>query len=384
MRKHGKVCLLLCVLTLLCGCGHSVLVESEVTGFAVRVPILEAGNLGVTLGSAKLTTATIRGGTTLETTSSSGGGIFSGDGGVNRITTFKTNAQLNEGNLKEVMLSTNVPDAAKIMLASNLCSAAKAPKVAQTVLQTPTTTIHTGEATISNSVEALNRVSGLDKVVETIPEVVKPVVNVIPETVHPVTDTVTNITTGLVDSVIGGVTEITGQVNETVTETSNDLSKIFKDLKWATLFKWIGLIIAAALSGWLVYIKVSKKGGCSSVRPAPVFQPVDPDNIEDTPVEPESPVESQDELPLEFPKPAKENTPSPKPKKEEEPTKKDEQPSEPKTPWYKKVITFFSVLWALFMRIPPEQRKRGFEFVKTLVKDWIAKKRAEKQAKQPE
>lgn len=373
--KHGRIILAICILSLLNGCGHSVLVESEITGLALRVPIGEAGHLGFILGSTKTTTATVRGGTTLETTSSSGGGIFSGDGGINRITTFKTNAQLNEGNLRDVLMCENVPDEAKVALASNLCNAAKAPKVAPTVLQTPSTTIHTGEAALTNDVDALNRISGVDKIV-----------SVVPSVVTPVTDTISNVSTGIVNNavntVIGTVTEITDQVTDGVTDTINDTAKIVNDAKWMTLIKWLGLIVLSVLTIWFgksrgLFGRSDKNS--DGPRPNPVMKPVDPDNVvsEDEHHD-ESPSE-EEQAPTEE-QPAE---PTPQPKKEEE-QEAEVKKEESKTPWYKKVITFFSVLWALFMKIPPEKRKQGFDFLKKLAKEWIEKKRAEKQAKKTE
>ena len=384
MRKHGKLLLIFCVLALISGCGHSVLVESEVTGFAIKVPIGEGGSLGVTLGSAKLTTATIRGGTTLETTSCAGGGIFSGDGGLNRITTFKTNAQLNEGNLRDVMMSENVPDEAKIVLASNLCVAAKAPKVAQTVLQTPTTTIHTGEAAMSNSVAALNHVSGVDKIVETLPSVVTPIVNVVPATVHPVTDTVANVTTGVVNSVINGVTTITDQVNDSVTGIVDDTADAIKDVKWTALIKWLGLIIVTLIAGYFGWTKLGSRKPRNS-KPSHVMVPVDPDAL---PPEVGKEIDDamkdvQDELPLEFPEqPSEPDPPAEPPKKEDEPAPEEKKDEQPKTPWYKKVITFFTVCYQLFMKIPPEKRQKLYAIIKKFVMDLIAKKKAEKLAQQ--
>ena len=373
--KHGMFIPALCILSLISGCGHSVLVESEVTGFAIKVPIGEGGSLGVTLGSSKLTTATVRGGTTLETTSSAGGGIFSGDGGLNRITTFKTNAQLNEGNLRDVLLSDKVPDEAKVILASNLCIAAKAPKVAQTVLQTPTTTIHTGEATASNSVASLNRISGLDKVVDTVPAVV----GVIPETVKPVVDGAVTVTTNVVDEVIGTVTEITGQVTDSANNLVDDASKVVKDIKWITIFKALGVAALAILATWFMYFKVfAKSGGCSP-RPAPVFQPVDPDQIVDPPEDPPTPPVDD---PPSSPPPEPEVQQEQPVKKKEEETVGENQSEQPKDPWYKKVITFFSVCYALFLRIPPETRAKLLNTIKTFVTEWIKKKREEKKCKE--
>ncbi len=372
--KHGMFIPALCILSLISGCGHSVLVESEVTGFAIKVPIGEGGSLGVTLGSSKLTTATVRGGTTLETTSSAGGGIFSGDGGLNRITTFKTNAQLNEGNLRDVLLSDKVPDEAKVILASNLCIAAKAPKVAQTVLQTPTTTIHTGEATASNSVASLNRISGLDKVVDTVPAVV----GVIPETVKPVVDGAVTVTTNVVDEVIGTVTEITGQVTDSANNLVDDASKVVKDIKWITIFKGVALAALAILALWFMYFKMFAKSA-TSARPAPVFRPVDPDQIVDTPPEdPPTPTDTPEEPPTEPPAEA----PKPIKKKEEETVEGNQSEQQPKVPWYKKVITFFSVCYALFLRIPPETRAKILNSIKTFVTEWIQKKREEKKNKE--
>ena len=102
--KHGHLFIWITLFALLCGCGHNVYLEREITGLGFIVPVGDSA-LGLTIGSVKTVSATVRGGTSLETTSSVGGGLFSGSGAESRITTFKTNQQLNEGNLKEVLLS---------------------------------------------------------------------------------------------------------------------------------------------------------------------------------------------------------------------------------------------------------------------------------------
>lgn len=249
--KHGYLFLLLVLLLTMCGCGHSVLLETEVTGIGFYVPVGEGATLGMVIGNAKSTTATVRGGTTLETTTSASGGIFAGEGGVNKITTFKTNQQLNEGNFKEVMLSPEVPTEAKIILASNMVTAAKSPKVAQTVLQTKTTSIHTGEATATNGVIPIVQTpTGLDKVMDTIPQVVVPVI-------HDTTDIVNNTVNKAEDAISG--------TSATASKTFLDFFRPLKGIRWGLfsliviggilvtiilifLFGWIGSIIKAFIN----------------------------------------------------------------------------------------------------------------------------------------
>jgi len=176
----------------LCGCGHNVYWEREITGIRLDIPMGD-GTLGFAIGCDKSIKATMRGGASFETSSSNGGGLFSGSGGQSKITQFKSHAQLNEGNLVKVFCSSNVPDAAKVVLASNLAAGVNAPYFPGSILQTKESTIHIGRAAIqSNAVDQIQstRPQGLDLVVDKTGDVVHDVVNPFEGTVREVKGTV--------------------------------------------------------------------------------------------------------------------------------------------------------------------------------------------------
>ena len=101
---------------LLAGCGHNMFVERERTGFAMAIPIGENAEVGITIGTEKSVIATVRGGASFETSSSNGGGIMSGSGGQSKITQFKSNIQLNEGNLVEIFTSPDLRSSASLLV----------------------------------------------------------------------------------------------------------------------------------------------------------------------------------------------------------------------------------------------------------------------------
>jgi len=244
--KHMRIMFLMSILLALSGCGHSTLTERESTGVAVFVPFCD-GTIGVCVGNMKTTTANMRGSASMETTSTASGGLFSGAGGVSKITNFKTNAQLNEGNLVKVMTSPEVPDAAKIILATNLASAVKAPKFMPSIMQTEASTIHLGsEAIQSNTVERIERrSSGIDKIIETVPQITTPI-----------------------------VTEVTDVVNDTtgkIIESADHITD--RTFDWAITTKWLGIISAICLV-ILAYFKNKKKD--ESNNKSPVMESINP------------------------------------------------------------------------------------------------------------
>ena len=367
--KHAINALMMATLLAICGCGHSVLVESKITGLGAILPIGDGHTLGFVLGSMDATTATVRGGTTVETTSVSGGGIFSGEAGINHITKMQAHAQLNEGNLRDVMMSENVPDAAKIILASNLIAAAKAPELPPTVIQAQTASIHSGsDAVVSNNVPLINHSAGIDNLVNQVANVTTNVtgqiVNTIPATVSEVTDVVTDITNHTVDSVQEGSTSI-----------FTSIGKWLRDIKWTTFFKVILGLLAALMTYFFfkgkkeVSIPVLKE-----TRPDRIVPPMtktNPTDQDDTPTPPpeEAPVEPAILEPQEEKK--DEETPQPEEEKKEE---------TPKVPWYKKVVEFFIWCYGMIMRIPPEQRKKLYDLGRRILIDLKKKRDAKKAA----
>ena len=368
--KHAINVLLVASVLAICGCGHSVLVESKITGLGAILPIGDGHTLGFVLGSMDATTATVRGGTTVETTSVSGGGIFSGEAGINHITKMQAHAQLNEGNLRDVMMSENVPDAAKIILASNLVAAAKAPELPPTVIQAQTASIHSGsDAVVSNNVPLINHAAGIDNLVNQVANVTTnvtgQVISVIPTTVGEVTGVVTDITNHTVDSVQEGSTSIFDSV-----------AHWFRDIKWASFFK----VILGLLAALMTYFFFKGKKEVS----IPVLKETNPNKIvpplggsnQSEPSDQETP--PSDDTPGEpvILEPQKE-------KKEEEPPKPEDEKKEetPKVPWYKKVVEFFIWIYGMIMRIPPEQRKKLYDLGRRIIVD-LKKKRDAKKAEE--
>lgn len=125
MKMHVLVAA--ATLALLSGCGHNRVNMHSTFGPSVSIPCGDLGSIVVSIGSSKTTSAMVRGGSSFTTESAEGGGLLSTAGGTTTISTFKSNTQLNEGNLVKVMTSTNVPDKAKIALAEKLSKGMTAP-----------------------------------------------------------------------------------------------------------------------------------------------------------------------------------------------------------------------------------------------------------------
>lgn len=219
---------------LLAGCGHNRIFESESFGLAVEVPT-GAGSVVLSIGSHKSTRALLRGGSSLETTTSSGAGLFGGAAGHSKVTQYKANAQLNEGNILEIMTSSNCPPEAKIILAKNFSGATEAPFFPVSVLQTKEATIHLGKAAVlSNGVEKLDGKTGIDLMVDKVTDVIGTnVVNhtlntaggVVHDAVNPLEGTVAQVheTVQAVGDTVAQVDNTVNTVNETVGDVKNAL-----------------------------------------------------------------------------------------------------------------------------------------------------------------
>jgi len=215
---------LLCVVLILlnAGCGHNMLIENETMGFAARVPVGDANYVGVVIGSSKQVVAAVRGGASFESTTSAGGGIFSASGAENKITTFRSNLQFNEGNLNEAFVNPDVPMEVKLKLAEGVVTAAKAPKFPDSIVTTRDAVMQLGaKAVTSNAVSVANlKPTGVDNVVNKTPEVIKAVTDPVTDTVHdlvnPLEGTISSAT-----NVVKEVKEVVHEVNGTMDRAEN-------------------------------------------------------------------------------------------------------------------------------------------------------------------
>ena len=365
--KHAINVLMMATLLAVCGCGHSVLVQSKMTGLGAIFPVADGQTVGFILGSMESTTATVRGGTTVETTSVAGGGLFSGEAGINHVTKMQTNAQFNEGNIRDVLMSENVPEAAKIIIASNLVHSVKAPDIQPTVIQAQTASIHSGsDAVVSNNVPMINHTSGVDNLV-----------NQIASMTTSVASNVTGMVTDTTGHVTGVVTDITNNTVDSIQESStgifDSVAHWFRDIKWASFFKVILGLLAALMTYFFfkgkkeVSIPVLKETNPNKIVPPLGGSNQSEPSDQETPPSDDAPVEPVILEPQEE-------------KKEEEPPKQEEEKKEetPKVPWYKKVVEFFIYIYGLIMRIPPEKRKLIYQYVRKMLVDLKNKRDAKK------
>lgn len=245
MKRYILYFLLVLCTTLLTGCGHNMYFENETTGLCLRIPVAEGADLGLMIGSTKSVTATVRGGTSFTTESSNGAGILSGDAGIAKITQFKSNTQINEGNIVKVLADTNVPEQVKIELVKQLDFKASAPDFKPSILQTRSSLVASSGADVSN-VKPFNS-TGVDKIVEIIPDVTTPVVN----TVKEITTTTIDATANVANTAIENTADVATSVGDHVVATTTNIVRIFRLI--LTIF-----IVSGILSVWML-IKPKKK-----------------------------------------------------------------------------------------------------------------------------
>ena len=162
-----KMRLLVAVLaTLVVGCGHNRVNMHSTFGPAVSFPLGDLGQLTVSIGSSKTTSAMVRGGSSFTTESTEGGGLLSTAAGTTTISTFKSNTQLNEGNLVKVLTSSNVPDKAKIELAEKLSKGVLAPSFEPAAMATREGMMYTHG--FSKPIDYPFKSTGVDKTAETV------------------------------------------------------------------------------------------------------------------------------------------------------------------------------------------------------------------------
>lgn len=231
--------------TLLTGCGHNMYFENETTGLCLRIPIAEGADIGLMVGSTKSVTATVRGGTSFTTESSNGAGILSGDAGIAKITQFKSNTQINEGNIVKVLTDTNVDENVKLALVKQLDFKASAPDFKPSVLQTRSSLVASSGADASK-IKPFNS-TGVDKIIEIAPAITTPVV----DTVKNITTTTIGAAANITNTAIENTADVATSVGDHVVATTTNIIKIFRLI--LTIF-----IVSGILSIWML-IKPKKK-----------------------------------------------------------------------------------------------------------------------------
>ena len=219
MTNHawvGAFIFLLVVLTMCSGCGHSMLVMNKNVGLLLRVPVGEANYVGFGIGSTESTVAAVRGGTSFESTTSAGGGFFSGTGAQNNITCFRSNLQFNEGNLRDAFVSPDIPMEVKLKLAEGVVEGSKAPKFPDSIVTTRDATMQLGDKAVTSNAVAVAKLepAGLDRVVDKTPAIVDSVTKPITSTVHDLV----NPLEGTISSTTNVINSVTNVVNTTATE----------------------------------------------------------------------------------------------------------------------------------------------------------------------
>lgn len=213
--------------SLLClfGCGHNRYNEYKTWGLAFQIPVGDLGSLGVCLGSMESSTAMVRGGSSFNSQTLSGSGLFAGAGGTAKVTTFRANEQLNEGNIVKIMEAPEVPDKVKEELAKNI--KADAPDFDPSAMQVREGTLYSNgyNRELTNQFQP----TGVDKVVEE----------------------VTSTTEHLADDLTGVVQDANDKISETVHTVSDHLNPGKKISETITN---VGDNLTQAVTRWLIII----------------------------------------------------------------------------------------------------------------------------------
>lgn len=225
------------------GCGSmNFYYEHDATGLDLTVPVC-GQRVGLTVGAVKSTSTSVRGGTSFNSQSTSGVGI-TGAATTTRVTTFRSNAQLNEGNIVKIMESPNMAEKAKIVLAKQLGDGVVAPDFEPVAMRTRDGVIYSNGykgSAIPNDFSP----TGIDKIVEDATGVI---------------NNIADDATATTNAVIGGATESIQALSHSLTTTRI----------WAGISMFITFLIS-----WLLIKK----------KPAKVVQPDDkPPTIPKPPV----------------------------------------------------------------------------------------------------
>lgn len=320
MRIH----LIVAALVVVAGCGHNRVNMHSTFGPSVSIPCGDLGSVVVSIGSSKTTSAMVRGGSSFTTESAEGGGLLSTAGGTTTISTFKSNTQLNEGNLVKVLTSTNVPDKAKIAIAEKLSKGMMAPGFEPAAMGTR---------------EGMMYVHGYDKQLD---------FSFNPTGVDKIADMTKDVVDDVKDMAKDVIDRPLDSLDNTVEEVADGTAKISRNAALVTIFGLLASMLAV-----LATFKKNKTPSTGSPRP--------PSSVESEGL---SPPEPDDETPTD----PTSDEPIDIPEAEEDPT----VPEVEILPWWKKfLIGLWSVLVSMFTfwkGLPDESKDKVRESLRKLNK----------------
>jgi len=253
-----RINLIVLLFLVVCGCGHNRVNEYRSTGATGVIPLGDLGALCIGVGSTEYTTAMVRGGSSYTTETAAGAGLLSGAAGSSRVTTFKSNTQINEGNLEKLFSSSNVTDAVKIELAKGLAKEMKAPELQTSVLQTREAVIYSNG--ITNEFSYPFKPTGVDKlsgdVTKVVADVVEDVADASKEIINNTVDNVSDTVDNSVDSVV---------------EATDNMTK----------FQAIGLLITIILAGIVTWLGLWRNKTTACPKCKTDTDEIVPPNIDD-------------------------------------------------------------------------------------------------------
>lgn len=147
---------LLAFILLLTGCGHNVTRTDRGVGLMLRVPLPDGSSLvEFKVGKIDSVVAAVRGGSTFETTSATGGSLFGTAGTADRVS-LTAIPQINEGYIKDILTSDTVAPDIKQALSDYLVS-----RDPPTTVPTNISVVGSGVATGEQVVQPMT--TGLDR-----------------------------------------------------------------------------------------------------------------------------------------------------------------------------------------------------------------------------
>lgn len=239
MKKYLKYFTTFFMLGLV-GCGHSTYHKVEGTGLYGRVPLPNGTSLvEVAIGDLSITSGILRGGTTLDENTSKGGTF--GTVSLGRHTTLRTEPAMNEGNLRDVLTSSNVDNKTKQKIAEYLITRTQLPPPASAV-----TSVNSGAATGDKESipQATPTKTGIDNAVDKVAEVT-------PKIVEPIADNASKV-----------ITNISNDIEQGTSNVVNGFWNTIKSIKTWIIIS-LGIIIITFLT---IYHILKKKNARDSKR----------------------------------------------------------------------------------------------------------------------
>lgn len=181
------------------GCGHNTFSEIKTVGLDATIPVYSTP-VGVRVGQSEITMAAVRGNTSFSSQSTTGGGLLATTAGTGKVHVLKSGPQVNEGYIKDIMTSPDVPAEAKVVIAKHYLTT-PAPEVQPAV--TKTLGAATGSGDTPPKVEPIRTGvdNVVDKVAEAAPKVVPPIADATKEVVNNTVTTVGDTATSTMDNV---------------------------------------------------------------------------------------------------------------------------------------------------------------------------------------